>query len=207
MLILGALLAIAGAINGGGLPIQQQQLGSEAPGANSSTLAYPSAPPSAATALLSVNEELSSRTVKVGTPFTATLLESVTEPGGLVIPRGAIAHGEVTFSSGRGGFGRGGIVAIALRYLEVDGHKIALHGRYREVGKEPEAAVVATTFAVGVFSGFIKGRSSTIPRGRVLRARLGEGEPTAAPSSNAGNVATSSQTATAIITPRSTSGD
>jgi hypothetical protein len=51
---------------------------------------------------------------------------------------------------------------------------VLLDGRYREEGSNNNGAVVATWIAVGVFSGFIKGKTGTIPQGRELKARTGE---------------------------------
>lgn len=129
---------------------------------------------SGTTVMVSLDDDLSTQGTKVGTPFTASVVEDVKCDDVVAIPRGAKAHGEVTFSSDRGAFGRPGILGISLRTLDVAGRPVELRGTYRETGKEPEAAVAVTTAMVGIFSGFIKGRSSVIPHGRVLRARLGE---------------------------------
>jgi hypothetical protein len=65
-------------------------------------------------------------------------------------------------------------LSISLRYLELNGAKVLLDGRYREEGANKNGATAATWFAVGVFSGFIKGKPGVIPKGRELKARTGE---------------------------------
>lgn len=121
-----------------------------------------------------LNEELSSQDSVLGDPFTVTVLEDVVSKGTVVIPAGAIGHGEVTFATTRGGFGKPGILGISLRTLELDDDLFLLDGRYREEGKNKNGTVAATWLAVGVFSGFIKGRAGFIEQGRELRAKTGE---------------------------------
>ncbi|MBB4152980.1 hypothetical protein GGQ80_000868 [Sphingomonas jinjuensis] len=143
---------------------------------------------SGTTVIVSLDDDLSMQGTKIGTPFTASVVEDVKCDDVVAIPQGAKAHGEVTFSSDGGAFGRPGILGISLRTLDVSGYPVELRGTYRETGKEPEAAVAVTTAMVGIFSGFIKGRSSVIPHGRILRARLGEDltvRPAASPSTAA----------------------
>ena len=123
---------------------------------------------------LMLNEELSSQQVSVGDPFTVTVLEDVVDNGAIVIPKGSIGHGEVTFASRKGGFGKPGIIGIALRSLDLGERRVELDGRYREEGKNNNGAVAATWMAVGIFSGFIKGRAGYIEKGRELRGRTGE---------------------------------
>jgi hypothetical protein len=65
-------------------------------------------------------------------------------------------------------------LGITLRHFDLGGKIIALDGRYREEGGNNNGAAVATWFAVGVFAGFIKGKSGIIPKGRELKARTGE---------------------------------
>lgn len=111
---------------------------------------------------------------KVGDRFEVTVLNDVSEQGVVIVPKGTIGHGEVTFSTKSGGFGKPGILGISLRTLDLNGKSIILDGRYREEGKDGDAAAGATWFAVGIFAGFVKGKAGVIPKGRELRARIGE---------------------------------
>lgn len=121
-----------------------------------------------------MNDEISTMESVVGDRFGVTVLHDVVEQDTVVIPQGATGYGEVTFRSGKGGFGKPGILGIALRQVEVGETIYALDGRYREEGGNKNTAVAATWFAVGIFSGFIRGKPGVIPKGRELRARTGE---------------------------------
>jgi hypothetical protein len=121
-----------------------------------------------------MNDEISTLESAVGDRFGVTVLQDVVDRDTIVIPQGATGYGEVTFRSGKGGFGKPGILGIALRKVEVGENNYALDGRYREEGGNKNTAVAATWFAVGIFSGFIKGKAGVIPKGRELRARTGE---------------------------------
>ncbi len=130
--------------------------------------------PAGTSILVSLTSELSSRSSNQGDWFQVVVHEDLVHQGVIVVPKGTIGHGEVTFASRKGGFGKSGIIGISLRYLDLNGQKFALDGRYREVGKSGDGAAAATMFAVGVFAGFVTGKSSAIPQGRVLKARTGE---------------------------------
>ena len=121
-----------------------------------------------------LDEELSSQTHGVGDKFTVTVLEDVVDRDTVVIPKGSIGHGKVTFATAKGGFGKPGIIAISLTKLELADREVELDGRYREEGRNKNGAVVATWLAVGVFSGFIKGKPGSIEKGRELVAKTGE---------------------------------
>jgi hypothetical protein len=130
--------------------------------------------PAGATVMLMTNDELSTKLSHVGDQFGVTVLEDVTDGSTVVIPKGTPGRGEVTFATNNGGFGKPGILGIALRHLDLNGTKVPLDGHYREEGANKNGATVATWFAVGVFSGFIRGKPGVIPRGRELKAHTGE---------------------------------
>lgn len=117
-----------------------------------------------------VNDSLSSQSNQVGDRFQVAVAEDVSDNGVVVIPKGTIGYGEVTFSTSKGGWGKGGILGITLRYLELNGETVELDGRYREEGKQRDGAASATMFAVGIFAALVKGGASAIPKGRLLKA-------------------------------------
>lgn len=121
-----------------------------------------------------MNDDVSTELSKVGDRFGVTVLHDVTDGATVAIPKGTTGEGEVTFVTGNGGFGKAGIIAISLRHLDLDGRQVSLDGRYREEGRNQNGATAATWFAVGVFSGFIRGKDGYIPKGRELKARTGE---------------------------------
>lgn len=121
-----------------------------------------------------LDKELSTEVNEIGDSFSVTVLRDVLEGDTVVIPQGTKGYGDVTFVTGNGGFGKAGIIGISLRYLDLDGEWFLLDGRYREEGNSKNGAAVATWIAVGVFSGFIRGKDGAIPQGRELKARTGE---------------------------------
>ena len=133
--------------------------------------------PAGTPVLVMLNDELATGSSHVGDIFGVTVLNDVTLGKTIVIPKGTTGTGDVTFASNKGGFGKPGILSISLRFLDLQGKKFALDGRYREEGKNNNGATAATWFAVGIFSGFIKGKVGVIPKGRELRARTGEDIP------------------------------
>jgi hypothetical protein len=142
----------------------------------------PAAPPSQVEAVLPADTplvvmlelDLTTTTSNVGDIFPVSVVHDVVVGNTIVIPQGTIGAGEVTFVTKRGGFGKGGIIGITLRDLQLGGRKVALDGHYREEGKSRGDATAATFFAVGILSGFIKGNDTGIPKGRELRARTAE---------------------------------
>ena len=156
------------------LPILSIASGPASPAAAQAPASTGSVLPSGTTVYVVLDEDLSTATAVVGDRFRVVVSQDVIAEGTTVIPRGAVGWGEVTFVSNRGGFGKSGILGISLRTLELGGRNIALDGRYREEGTSRDGATVATFFVAGVFAGLIKGGDGGIPRGRELKARIGE---------------------------------
>ena len=123
---------------------------------------------------LMLNDEISTMSSRVGDQFGVTVLYDVVDYNYVVIPAGTTGYGEVTFSTNKGAFGKPGILGISLRRLDLGDRQVALDGRYREEGQSKSGAAAATWLAVGVFSGFVKGKPGVIPKGRELKARTGE---------------------------------
>lgn len=121
-----------------------------------------------------LDQDLSTMTAALGDRFPVVVLHDVVDRDTVVIPQGARGYGEVTFTTNKGGFGKPGIIGIALRYLQLGDRQVALSGRYREEGQSKAGATAATYFVVGPFAGFIKGKPGIIPKGRELKARTGE---------------------------------
>lgn len=121
-----------------------------------------------------LDQDLSTVTAQLGDRFPVIVLHDVVDQNMIVIPKGTPGFGEVTFTSKKGAFGRPGIIGIALRHLQLGDRQVALSGRYREEGQSNAGATAAAYVAVGIFSGFIKGKTGLIPKGRELKARTGE---------------------------------
>jgi len=122
-----------------------------------------------------LDQDLSTRTSKTGDTFPVTVIQDVVASGIVVIPKGTHGEGEVIFAAGTGGFGRAGLLMIALRTLDLgNGRSLVVDGKFRQEGSDNSGATYATWIAVGVFSGFIKGKTGTIAKGRQLDGRTGE---------------------------------
>jgi len=129
--------------------------------------------PAGTPVIVALNEDLTSVKNMVGDPFQVHLVADVMSGTTVVIPKGAIGHGQVTFVSRRGNFGKGGFIGISLRDLAFGDRTVALAGHYREEGNNRDGTASATMFMVGIFAGAVKGGSATIPKGRELKARTG----------------------------------
>jgi len=130
--------------------------------------------PAGTPVIVMMNEEISTAACWLGGHFGVTVVQDVIGQGAVAIPAGTTGSGEITFCTKKGGFGKPGILGIALRTLDLNGKQVRLDGRYREEGRNNNGATAATWFAVGIFSGFITGKAGVIPKGRELRARTGE---------------------------------
>ena len=130
--------------------------------------------PAGTPVIVSLDAELSTQTSQLGDSFSVTVVNNVLHEGIVVIPKGTRGRGEITFLTKKGGFGKPGIIGIALRDMELSGRHVLLDGRFREEGGNNNAATAATMFAVGIVAGLVKGKSSVIPAGRELKGRTGE---------------------------------
>ena len=123
---------------------------------------------------LMLDEEVSTNSHQKGDQFSVTVVEDLVHNDTVVVPAGTKGWGEITFAAKKGAFGSPGIISMSLRSLKLRDRIVALDGRYREEGKGNGGAVFASWIAVGVFSGFIKGRSGYVEQGRELAAKIGE---------------------------------
>ena len=106
--------------------------------------------------------------------FVMTVTQDVRHDGYVVIPRGSRALGRVTFLTSKGMFGKSGKMDIEIDYVEVAGRTIKLDGTYRQEGEGNTLATVGGVVLVGVFGGFITGKSARMPQGRELTAFVEE---------------------------------
>jgi len=124
--------------------------------------------------VVTLDQDLSSATSKVGDVFRVTVLHDVVVGDVVAIARGAIGHGRITFVAKRGDFGKAGILAMALHDVDLGGKTFLLDGHYQEDGTRRNNTAAAVMFAAGVLSLAIKGGEAVIPKGRALKARTGE---------------------------------
>lgn len=159
--------------------------------------------------VLAMNEELTSKRVEEGHKFALTVTHDVTLQGFVVIPRGTPAFGEVVWRTGKGAFGKSGKMEVELRYIDLNGRRIPITGKYRQEGEGNTVATVGAVVAVGVFGAFVTGKSARIPQGRELPAFTAEALPvsfegaTPAPVAAVATIAAPAPTVATVSVPQS----
>lgn len=123
---------------------------------------------------VTVDADIATSDVKLGDKFGVHVSQDVKQGDTILIPKGVSGQGTVTFVTKNGGFGKAGILGIALNSLTLSGREIPLDGHFREEGRNKNGATAATFFAVGIFAAAIRGKGSVIPAGRELRGHLAE---------------------------------
>lgn len=114
-----------------------------------------------------------------GDNFNLTVTHNVMMGEYVVIPKGSRGVGRITWLTNKGVFGKSGKMEIDLEYVEVGGRRIPITGHYRQEGEGNTVATVGTIVAVGIFAGFVTGKSGVIPAGRELLAHTREDLPLA----------------------------
>jgi hypothetical protein len=112
--------------------------------------------------------------VKEGFKFTISTMLDVMQDGYVVIPKATRGEGTVTWMTNKGAFGKSGKMEVSFDWLEMGGRRIPLTGSFRQEGEGNTGATVGAVVAVGVFAGFVTGRSAAIVNGQQLRARTAE---------------------------------
>ena len=108
---------------------------------------------------------LSSKRAQEGQRFDLTVAEDVLVGGLVAIPKGARGVGEVSRVVGKGVGGRAGKLQVRVLFVEIGGARIRLDGKAGEKGASGLAPVVLAAPLVGIFAGFISGKSATLPAG------------------------------------------
>lgn len=145
--------------------------------------AQSSALPANTELMVSMNDDLTTKGGRIneGHKFALTVVNDVRLGDMVVIPRGTPAFGEVTWMTGKGAFGKSGKMEIELRYIDLNGRRIPISGKYRQEGEGNTVGTVAGVIAAGVFAAVITGKSARIPQGRELKAFTTEALPVAMP--------------------------
>lgn len=108
-------------------------------------------------------EEISSKKVEVGTKVRFVTIGDTVEQGTVVIPRGSVVTGEITFKTGKAIGGKSGKFEVAFKTVQVRGTDYALTGVHRQEGK---GNTVAAVFG----SMLVSGRSAVMQPGQEARA-------------------------------------
>ncbi len=108
-------------------------------------------------------EEISSKRIDVGSKAPFTTIGDVSEQGVVVIPRGSLVSGEITFKTGKAIGGKSGKFELAFKSVQVRGVDYTLTGVHRQEGKGNTVAAVFGSLLVS-------GRSAVMQPGQEARA-------------------------------------
>lgn len=148
----------------------------------------PPAIPAEAAVRIEFLATLSSKTSHPGDVFPIRLAEPLARRGAVLIPAGTLGLGEVVEAKPAAGGGAPGVLILAVRYLELGGRQIRLHGLNQDaVGRDRMAsamrgvsrssAMVLPTLALGMA---VEGGNVIVPRGGQAVAHIAaESEPVA----------------------------
>ncbi len=124
--------------------------------------------------MLRLDEEVSSKRMRVGDTFRLRVLQDVMLGSYVVIPRGTPASGQISYRTGKGAFGKSAKMEITMDSIQHNGRSIPITGNFREEGQGNTGATVGVAVAAGVFSAFVTGRSATFLSGREFRVATRE---------------------------------
>lgn len=114
------------------------------------------------------------KALKAGYKFKLSTVLDVMQDGYVMVPKGTVGEGTITWMTNKGSFGKSGKMEVSFDWLDLAGRRVPLTGNFRQEGEGNTGATVGAAVAVGVFSAFVTGRSATIANGQQLRARTVE---------------------------------
>lgn len=120
------------------------------------------------------NDTLSSKSLKVGDKFKISTVFDVMQEGYVLIPRGTPGEASVSYRTGKGAFGKSAKLEVTFNSLKLGDRVIPLNGSYRSEGQGNAGAAVGAVVAVGVFGAFVTGHSATLTNGQQLRAHTAD---------------------------------
>ena len=121
-----------------------------------------------------MDKELNSKKTRVGDKFDMTVARDVMLGNYVVIPRGTHGHGQLTYRTGKGAFGKSAKMEFDLIDVVLPSRTISLAGHYRIEGNGNTGAAVGAVVAVGVFGAFVTGHSAVAPQGSEWKAATKE---------------------------------
>ena len=108
-------------------------------------------------------QEISSKHLELGDTVRFTTIGDISEQGIVVIPRGSLVTGVITFKTGKAIGGKSGKFEVAFKTVQVSGVEYPLTGVHRQEGK---GNTVAALFG----SILVSGRSAVMQSGQEARA-------------------------------------
>jgi len=123
---------------------------------------------------VSLNSQLTTKNTKVGHMFDVTVSRDVMLGDYVVIPRGTPGHGQISYRTGKGAFGKSAKMEFDIVDVKVGDRFIPLAGHYRIEGNGNTGATVGAVVAVGVFGAFVTGHSASANQGSEWKANTKE---------------------------------
>ncbi len=115
--------------------------------------------------MIRIDEEISSRTNKMGDRFRIMVAEDVRVGDAVVIPAGSAGEGEVIHAAKPGAGGKAGELIVGARFVHVGENQVRLRSLALGVaGKDKSVDALAVSFIAGPFAMFQKGGVVVIPR-------------------------------------------
>lgn len=124
-----------------------------------------SALPSNSDVWVSLDMPMDSKRVKQGDKFDVTVSRDVMLGDYVVIPRGTHGHGQISYRTGKGAFGKSAKMEFDVTDVQLGQRTIPLSGHYRIEGQGNTGATVAAVATVWIASPFITGHSATANQG------------------------------------------
>ncbi len=135
--------------------------------------------------VIRLNSELTSKKARPGDTFVGSVAHDVMLGNMVVIPKGTLANGVVTYRTGKGAFGKSAKMNYEFRSLELNGQRLPVSGQFRQEGSGNTGATLGAVAAAGLVGGmFVTGKSAVIGTDRDLRVHTTAAIPVTLPAAN-----------------------
>ena len=114
--------------------------------------------------------QVSSKTAQVGDPITLRVTQDIKQGDALVVPKGALADGTITFVHHPGPGGIPGLLAFELNGLQVSGTTVPLWRAEGRSGEPKPPGPAALIPVAGMFTMFMHGKEAEIKPGTPVTA-------------------------------------
>ena len=123
---------------------------------------------------LSLDNEVSSKKMKVGDSIAMRVSRDAMLGNYVVIPRNTPGVGHVSYRTGKGAFGKSAKFEFDIDSITLAGRTIPVSGHYRIEGQGNTGAAIGAVVAVGVFGAFVTGHSAVAAQGSEWKAATKE---------------------------------
>ncbi len=125
-------------------------------------------------AIFTLLDPIDTKTAKRGDQLRLSLSEDILVDGVVVIPKDSPAVVEIIHTQPAKGFGKAAELSLKVRYVEHAGRQFRGGRVSPHHGKDRTDVTLATSFAISVFAGFIKGGQIQLPAGTQLASEIRE---------------------------------